>query len=208
MFEQFTDAVHRVMELANMEAQQFNHEHIEPEHALLGLTKLGKGIAVNVLKKLDVDLQKVRLELENSMKRGPYEVTMGKLPQTPGMKNVMEYAMEEAGNLNHRCVGTHHILLGLLREEEGVAALLNTLGVTLEDARAEVSQMSEEGERPLLSHSDPDQHVRNAIKSIWVVLPKEMRNVDELERQIRRLVDRALRDVREDFDEFFSNQDA
>ncbi len=205
MYEQFTDYVHKVMLSANSEAKRFNHEYIGTEHALLALTKLGKG-AVNVLRKLDVDVQKVHLELENSMKSGPNEVTMGKLPLTPGMKNVMEYAMEEARNLNHPCVGTHHILLGLLREEEGLVALWNALGVTLEDARAEVSQMSEEGERPLFSPSDPDQHVRNAIRSIWVVLPEEIRNVSEVERQIRRLVDRALRDFHDDFEEFFRTE--
>ena len=137
------------------------------------------------------------------MKSGPNKVTMGKLPQTPGMKNVIEYAMEEARNLNHGRVGTQHILLGLLREQEGVPALWNTLGVSLEDARAEVSQMSEEGERPHISPSDPDQDIRHAIKTCWVVLPEEMRNVNEVERQIRRLVDRALRDFRDDFEEFF-----
>ncbi len=111
--------------------------------------------------------------------------------------------MEEARNLNHRCVGTQHILLGLLREQKGVPALWNTLGVTLEDARAEASQMSEEGERPHISPSDPDLDIRHAIKTCWVVLPEEMRNVNEVERQILRLVDRALRDFRDDFEEFF-----
>ncbi len=203
MYERFTTHVHRVMQLANSEAQRFNHEYIGTEHVLLALIKLGDGIAANVLRKLDVDVQKVRLELENSMESGPNKVWMSKLPQTPGTKNVIGYAMEEARNLNHRCVGTQHILLGLLREQKGVAALWNTLGVTLEDARAEVSQMSEEDERPLFSPNDPDQDIRHAIKSIWVVLPEEMRNVNEVERQIRRLVDRALRDFRDDFEEFF-----
>ncbi len=146
MYERISSEAHMVAALANSEAQRFNHEHIEPGHALLGLTKLGKGIAVNVLRQLDVDLENVRLELENSMDSGLHEVTMGKLPLTPEMKNVMEHAVEEARNLNHRCLGTQHILLGLLREQEGLASLWNTLGVILEDARAEVSQMSEEDE--------------------------------------------------------------
>ncbi len=209
MYERFTSHIHRVMQLANSEAQRFNHEYIGTEHALLALTKLGDGIAANVLRKLDVDVQKVRHELENSMESGPNKVWMSKLPQTPGMKNVIQYAMEEARNLNHRCVGTQHILLGLLREQKGVAALWNTLGVTLEDARAEVSQMSEEDERSaettrrIFSPNDIDQEVRHAIKSCWAALPREKRNVDEVERQIRRLVDRALRDFRDDFEEFF-----
>ena len=169
MYEQFTDYVHKVMPMANSEAKRFNHETIGTEHTLLALTKLGKGGAVHVLRKLDVDVKNVCREIENTMKRGPSEeFTMGKLPLTPGMKNVMEYAMEEARNLNHPYVGTHHLLLGLLREQEGVAALRNTLGVTLEDARAEVSQMSEEGERPFISPSGPDHDIRHAIKSIWL----------------------------------------
>jgi len=202
MYEQFTTHVLKVMHLANSEAQRFNHECIGTEHALLAVTKLGDGNAVNVLRKLDVDVQKVRLELENSMESGPHDILMGKLPQTPEMKNVIRFAMEEAQNLNHPCVGTQHILLGLLRVQEGIPALWNTLGVTLEVARAEVSQMSDEGERPLVSPSDPDQQVRHAIKSIWAVLPEEIQNVSEVERQLRRIVDRALRDFRDDFEEF------
>ena len=85
---QTTNDLLRVMQLANSEAQRFNHEYIGTEHVLLALIKLGDGIAANVLRKLDVDVQKVRLELENSMKSGPNKVYMGKLPQTPGMKNV------------------------------------------------------------------------------------------------------------------------
>ena len=111
--------------------------------------------------------------------------------------------MEEARNLNHRCVGTQHILLGLLREQKEVAALRNTLGVTLDGARAEVSQMNEEDERPFFSPNDPGQDVRHAIKLCWAVLPEEIRNVNEVERQIRRIVDRALRDFCDDFEEFF-----
>ena len=192
------------MQLANSEAQRFNHEYIGTEHVLLALIKLGHGMAATVLRQLDVDVQKVRLELENSMESGPNKVHMGKLPQTPGTKNVIVYAMEEAQNLNHRCVGTQHILLGLLREQKGVATLWNALGVTLDDARPKVSQTSEE--RPLVSPNDPDQHVRHAIKSCWAVLPEEIRNVDEVERQIRRIVDRALRDFRDDFEEFFGTK--
>ncbi len=78
------------------------------------------------------------------------------------------------------------------------------MGITLEEARAEVSQMSEEGERPFISPSGPDHDIRHAIKCVWLFLPEEMRNVDEVERQIRRLVDRALRDFRDDSEEFFS----
>src|ERR1700733_14569113 len=155
MYERFTDRARKVMQLANQEAQRFNHEYIGTEHILLGLVKEGSGVAANVLKNLDVDLRKIRLEVEKIVQSGPDMVTMGKLPQTPRAKKVIEYAMEEARNLNHNYVGTEHLLLGLLREQEGVAAqVLMNLGMKLEDVREEVLNLlghgleaSETGER-------------------------------------------------------------
>ena len=139
MYERFTDRARKVMQLANQEAQRFNHEYIGTEHILLGLVKEGSGVAANVLKNLDVDLRRIRLEVEKLVQSGPEMVTMGKLPQTPRAKKVIEYSMEEARNLNHNYVGTEHILLGLLREQEGVAAqVLINLGMKLEDVREEV----------------------------------------------------------------------
>src|SRR3954467_4576225 len=155
MYERFTDRARKVMQLANQEAQRFNHEYIGTEHILLGLVKEGSGVAANVLKNLDVDLRKIRLEVEKLVQSGPEMVTMGKLPQTPRAKKVIEYSMEEARNLNHNYVGTEHILLGLLREQEGVAAqVLMNLGLKLEEVREEVLNLlghgiegSEGGER-------------------------------------------------------------
>jgi ATP-dependent Clp protease ATP-binding subunit ClpC len=139
MFERFTDRARKVMALANQEAQRFNHEYIGTEHILLGLVKEGIGVGANVLKNLDVDIKKLRLEIEKLVKSGPDMVTMGKLPQTPRAKKVIEFAIEEARALNHNYVGTEHILLGLLRETEGVAAqVLMNLGLKLEDVRQEV----------------------------------------------------------------------
>uniref|UniRef100_A0A7C4QL93 ATP-dependent Clp protease ATP-binding subunit n=1 Tax=Schlesneria paludicola TaxID=360056 RepID=A0A7C4QL93_9PLAN len=139
MYERFTDRARKVMQLANQEAQRFNHEYIGTEHILLGLVKEGSGVAANVLKNLDVDLRKIRLEVEKIVQSGPDMVTMGKLPHTPRAKKVIEYAMEEARNLNHNYVGTEHLLLGLIREQEGVAAqVLMNLGLKLEDVREEV----------------------------------------------------------------------
>src|SRR5438128_1718161 len=139
MYERFTDRARKVMQLANQEAQRFNHEYIGTEHILLGLVKEGSGVAANVLKNLDIDLRKIRLEVEKIVQSGPDMVTMGKLPQTPRAKKVIEYSIEEARNLNHNYVGTEHLLLGLLREQEGVAAqVLMNLGLKLEDVREEV----------------------------------------------------------------------
>ncbi|MCL2710578.1 MAG: ATP-dependent Clp protease ATP-binding subunit [Planctomycetaceae bacterium] len=138
-YERFTDRARKVMQLANQEAQRFNHEYVGTEHLLLGLIKEGSGVAANVLKNLDIDLRKIRHEVEKLVRSGPDTVTMGRLPQTPRSKKVMEYAMEEARNLNHNYVGTEHLLLGLLREREGVAALvLTNLGLKLDEVRREV----------------------------------------------------------------------
>jgi ATP-dependent Clp protease ATP-binding subunit ClpC len=152
MYERFTDRARKVMQLANQEAQRFNHEYIGTEHILLGLVKEGSGVAANVLKNLDIDLRKIRLEVEKIVQTGPGSemVTMGKLPQTPRAKKVIEYSIEEARNLNHNYVGTEHLLLGLLREQEGVAAqVLMNLGLKLEDVREEVLN--------LLGHNMPNE---------------------------------------------------
>ncbi len=149
MFERFTDRARKVMALANQEAQRFNHEYIGTEHILLGLVKEGSGVGANVLKNLDVDLRKVRLEVEKLVKAGPEMVTMGKLPQTPRAKKVIEYAIEEARNLNHNYVGTEHLLLGLLREHDGVAAqVLMNLGLKLDQVREEVLNLLGAGTEP------------------------------------------------------------
>src|SRR5881227_3950843 len=150
MYERFTDRARKVMQLANQEAQRFNHEYIGTEHILLGLVKEGSGVAANVLKNLDIDLRKIRIEVEKIVQSGPDMVTMGKLPQTPRAKKVIEYSIEEARNLNHNYVGTEHLLLGLLREQEGVAAqVLMNLGLKLEDVREEVLN--------LLGHNMPTE---------------------------------------------------
>ena|SRR3990167_1892512 len=142
MYERFTDRARKVMQLANQEAQRLNHECIGTQHILLGLVKEGSGAAAQVLKKLGVDLRDVRAESEKLIQPGQMPPTMGKLPQTPRAKQVIEYAMEEARNLNHNYVGTEHLLLGLLREQEGVAAqVLMNLGLKLEGVRATAVSM-------------------------------------------------------------------
>jgi ATP-dependent Clp protease ATP-binding subunit ClpC len=127
------------MALAREEARRFNHEYIGTEHILLGLVKEGSGVAANVLQNLDIELKKIRLEVEKIVQSGSDLVSVGQLPFTPRVKKVLEYAMEEARALGHNYIGTEHLLLGLLREQEGVAAqVLLNLGVKLEDVREEV----------------------------------------------------------------------
>jgi ATP-dependent Clp protease ATP-binding subunit ClpC len=156
MYERFTDRARKVMQLANQEAQRFNHEYIGTEHVLLGLVKEGSGVAANVLKNLDVDLRKIRLEVERIVQPGAGgdQVVMGRLPHTPRAKKVIEYSIEEARNLNHNYVGTEHLLLGLLREQEGVAAqVLMNLGLKLEDVREEVLNLL--GHNPMPNENEP-----------------------------------------------------
>lgn len=139
MYERFTDRARLVMQFANQEAQRFGHEYIGPEHILLGLVKEGSGIASHVLREFGVDLQKIRVEVEKQLTFHPDVVSMGKLPQTPRAKKVIEYAIDESRGLNHNYVGTEHILLGVLREQDGIAArVLVSLGLDLKSVRAGV----------------------------------------------------------------------
>jgi len=139
MYERFTDRARKVMQLANQEAARFNHEYVGTEHILLGLVREGSGVAANVLRNLGIDLNTVRLEVEKIVQCGPALLTIGKRPQTPQAKKVIEYSIEEARGFNHNYVGTEHLLLGLMREQEGVAAqILLNLGLKLQDLREEV----------------------------------------------------------------------
>ena len=122
MFDRFTDRAKKVMSLARQEAQKFNHEYIGTEHILLGLVQEGNGVAANVLQKMAVDLDKIRQEVEKIVKSGPSMATMSNLPFTPRAKKVLELAMEEASQLGHNYIGTEHLLLGLIKENEGIAA--------------------------------------------------------------------------------------
>ena len=136
MFERFTDRARKVMALANEQVQRFNHEYIGTEHILLGLVAEGSGRGATVLKDLGVDLAGMLGEVKELVKAGPDAVTKRKVPETPRARNVIKYALEEARTGGQKHIGTEHILVGLLREADGVAAqVLKNLGVTLEDVR-------------------------------------------------------------------------
>jgi len=136
-FEKFTERARKVLTLAQEEAQRFNHNYIGTEHILLGLVREGEGVAAKVLANLGVELTKVRSAVEFIIGRGERTVR-GEIGLTPRAKRVIELAVDEARRLNHNYIGTEHLLLGLLREGEGVAAgVLESLGVSLEKVRAE-----------------------------------------------------------------------
>ncbi len=135
----FTPRAQQVLALARKEADRFNHNFVGTEHLLLGLIKLGQGVAVNVLLKMGLDLDTVRLEVEKQVGTGPDQKQAGNIPYTPRVKKVLNLAQKEAKALSHTYVGTEHILLGLLREGEGVAArVLKNLDVDIELTRQEI----------------------------------------------------------------------
>jgi len=143
MFDRFTDRARRVMQLARAEAVRLNHDYIGTEHVLLGLIQEGSGVAASVLRNLGVDLQRIRQEIERTVRRGASPAPRtGQLPFTPRAKKVLEFAIEEANSLGHNYIGTEHLLLGLLRETSGRAAkVLEALGVRLRDVREEVLEL-------------------------------------------------------------------
>jgi len=148
VYERFTDRARKVMQLANQEAQRFNHHYIGSEHILLGLIKEGSlpqgcaGVAATVLNHFGIDPRKVRREVEKIVCFGPDVVAGGDMPQTPRVKKVIVCAIEEARRLNRWEIGTGPLLLGLLREQEGIASLvLMNLGLELKAVRREVQRL-------------------------------------------------------------------
>ncbi|HEY7801385.1 MAG TPA: Clp protease N-terminal domain-containing protein, partial [Dehalococcoidia bacterium] len=140
-FDKFTERARRVLTLAQEEAQRFNHNYIGTEHLLLGLVREGDGVAAKVLANLGVELNKVRSAVEFIIGRGDRAV-LGEIGLTPRAKKVIELAVDEARRLNHHYIGTEHLLLGLVREGEGIAAgVLESLGVNLERVRAETTRI-------------------------------------------------------------------
>jgi ATP-dependent Clp protease ATP-binding subunit ClpC len=142
MFNRFTERARKVILLAKEEAKRFNHDYIGTEHILLGLVREGEGVAAVVLQKIGLSLQQIRLEIEKIVKPGPATVISGDIPFTPKAKKAIELSGEEARSLGHNYIGTEHLLLGLIREGEGVASqVLLNLGVDLERARQEVIEL-------------------------------------------------------------------
>ena len=134
----FTDRVRKVLAMAREEAIRLQHDYVGTEHILLGLIREGEGVAAAVLQHLSVDLEQIHERVEESVRKGKATIALGELPYTSRAKKVLEFAMAEAREFNHSYVGTEHLLLGLLREEKGIAAqVLNSLGVSLDEARGE-----------------------------------------------------------------------
>src|SRR2546421_3838445 len=159
----FTPRAQQVLALARKEADRFNHNYVGTEHLLLGLIKLGQGVAVNVLQKMGLDLETVRMEVEKQVGSGPETKMVGNVPYTPRVKKVLALAGKEAKALNHSYVGTEHILLGLLREGEGVAArVLKSLELDIERTRNEILKELD----PNFTPSESDQEGEPTKKDV------------------------------------------
>src|ERR671939_399558 len=162
----FTPRAQQVLQLARKEADRFNHNYVGTEHLLLGLIKLGQGVAVNVLQKMGLDLETVRMEVEKQVGSGPETKMVGNIPYTPRVKKVLALAGKEAKALNHSYVGTEHILLGLLREGEGVAArVLKTLEVDIERTRNEILKELDPNFTPAESDQESGEPSRKDVKT-------------------------------------------
>ena len=142
MFNKFTERARKVILLAKQEAKRFNHDYIGTEHILLGLIKEGESVAAAVLQNLGLSLETIRLEVEKLVQFGPSTIVSGDIPFTPKAKKVIELAMDEARRLGHNYIGTEHLLLGLIKEGEGVAShVLMNVGLDLNKVRAEVIKL-------------------------------------------------------------------
>ena len=183
-FDRFTSRARQVIILARKEADRFNHNYIGTEHILLGLIRLGQGVAVEVLREMDLDFETLRLEVEKVVGTGPETKTIGDVPFTIRAKRVIELAIEEAKELNHTYIGTEHILLGLLREGGGVAAqILKNLNVDIDEARNKILDKlgAQFGQQPEGEKTKPDKKAKSpALKAFGRDLT-ELARKDELD---------------------------
>lgn len=138
-FEKFSQRARKVLTLAQEEAHRFNHNYIGTEHILLGLVRENEGLAIKVLANLNIQPNSIRAAVEDIIARGDQTRTGNEIGLTPRAKKAIEYAVDEARQLNHSYIGTEHLLLGLIREKDGIAAsVLDNLGVTLDNVRDEI----------------------------------------------------------------------
>jgi ATP-dependent Clp protease ATP-binding subunit ClpA len=173
-FDKFTERARKVLSLAQEEAQRFNHNYIGTEHLLLGLVREGDGVAAKVLSNLGVELNKVRSAVEFIIGRGD-RIVLGDIGLTPRAKKVIELAVDEARRLNHHYIGTEHLLLGLVREGEGIAAgVLESLGVNLRKVRTQTIQVLSNGSSALPEHSSWSMPALSAERLVHI--QAEMQN--------------------------------
>lgn len=184
----FTERVRKVLALAREEAARLRHEYVGTEHILLGLVREGEGVAAAVLRDLHIDPDEIRESVEAQVKKGIAAITRVDLPYTSRAKKVLELAMSEANDLDHQYVGTEHLLLGLVREERGVAAqTLTARGVDLASVRAETLRLL--GQR-LPGHDRPARTTaRPGLRPVRVTIQVEYEDKSRSESTFERAVD-------------------
>ena len=181
MFDRFTDRARKVMGLARLESQRFDHDYVGTEHVLLGILEEGSGVAADVMKNLDLDFERLRADLERRLVPGKDPVTTGQLPFTAQGKRALELALEEANDLGHNYIGTEHLLLGLARQQKGIAAeVLRHARVVLHDVREEVVE--------LLGSEVPDEEIGpGELEQLQIENAALRKRVEELEARVRKL---------------------
>ena len=188
MGTRFTERAQRVILIAQEEAKRLNHDYVGTEHILLGLIALGEGVASQVLASLGTDLRKVRAEIEKIVGIGDNMMLLGEIPFTPRAKKVLEYAVEEAQHMSHSYIGTEHILMGLIREEEGVAArVLENLGLKLETVREEVlsilGEMDQKETQKETAQSKTTHHAATKSKTKTPTLDEFARDLTQMAKE-------------------------
>jgi len=178
MGQRFTERAQRVILLAQEEGKRLHHDYVGTEHVLLALIALGEGVAAQVLANLGADLRKVRIEIEKIIGTGESVMLLGEMPFTPRAKKVLEYAVEEAQYMGHSYVGTEHLLVGLIREEEGVAArVLEDSGLRLDLVRAEVLNLLGGSLEPFPRKPEPPQSIYLGQQLLVISIAPEVRGI-------------------------------
>lgn len=194
MYERFTDRARKAMSNANQEAHRFNHEYIGTEHIILGVIKAG-GCGQTLFGVVGIDPAAVAAAVTKVIQCGPECITIGKLPQTPRAKKVIEYAMEEARTLHHNYVGTEHLLLGLAREDEGVAGVvLKQMGATFERLKSELVTLLGDSKAPpddpvgLVTLEAPGVGSHAATPAQWIEWKRQAEAYETLCRELAKHV--------------------
>jgi len=195
MFDRFTDRARKVMGLSLQAALRHQHDYIGTEHMLLGLIDEGGGVASDVLKNLDVDVGRIRAEVEKRTAPGPAPVALCRLPFTPLARTVLELSLKEARDLGHNYIGTEHLLLGLVREEKGIAGqVLRELNLRLEDIREEVLELlghDDKGEEPFDLPGPLTPLARHAMDLASVIAHHEQHEAIDTEHILLGIIDGA-----------------
>ena len=185
MYEQFTDRARKVMQLANQAAQILNHEYIGTEHVLLALLKEGSGVAAQALRNLNLNAEQIRVEVNKIAQPGPEVLAIGKMPHTPRLKHALQIAIEESKGLGHNYVGTEHLLIALMRETEGIAAVV-LAGLRQTEHTIRSAVLTALGQRRTAVESNIPAHTEPAPKPTDPDVAAAVQLIQELQEELAR----------------------